>query len=102
MLAQGNALGYSTRAIVLRPEGAQGPPAPSARARLLALYPGRCPGLASSAPLARHRSLPLDASPKKKPVRLTAVDRLLPMARTHLQPALANSAFVLLSDFSIS
>jgi hypothetical protein len=39
---------------VARPEGAQGSSAPTGRMPDSARYPGRCPGLASSAPLARE------------------------------------------------
>ena len=43
--------------IAARPEGAQDPPPPfqGGRDEIWARYPGRCPGLVTSAPLARHR-----------------------------------------------
>jgi hypothetical protein len=50
---------FRHRPNVSRPEGAQGPSAPSGRTSSLgASLPGRCPGLATSAPLARHNRVP--------------------------------------------
>ena len=49
--------GLRHRSIVRRPEGARSPSAPSGRAIWVGtLYPGRCPGLASSVPSARQRN----------------------------------------------
>jgi len=51
----GQRLGFRNLLIALGHEGAHGPSALSGRTTLLrARYPGRCPGLVTSAPLARH------------------------------------------------
>ena len=49
--------GLRNPSIAVRPEGAQDPPLRPFRAEneIRARYPGRCPGLVTSAPLARHR-----------------------------------------------
>src|SRR6266403_3308807 len=53
MVAQGNALGFGVDRCAL--QGRRNPPPLQGGRGISDTLPGRCPGLASSAPLARHR-----------------------------------------------
>jgi len=58
--AQGSALGSYIGELFLRPEGAQGILRPFRARAIKQLYPGRCPGLMSFAPLARFPGVVFD------------------------------------------